>query len=96
MSAPEEPQPEDVVIEVGRTEGEASAPEACCELHNANCEPPGDLCCYDCGEANHPHHPPGELCVMTIGHKPHCDVFAPVPALRPFGWDCTCREENDA
>lgn len=25
----------------------------CCEMHNINCEPPGDLCCDDCGELNH-------------------------------------------
>lgn len=28
----------------------------CCELHNINCEPSGDLCCGACGEFTHPNH----------------------------------------
>ena len=37
----------------------------CCDLHNRNCEPPSELCCRDCTEANHPMHSPGERCVMS-------------------------------
>lgn len=36
----------------------------CCELHNANCEPPSELCCQWCSEAAHPDHPPGVVCVL--------------------------------
>lgn len=36
----------------------------CCEFHNQNCEPPGDLCCHDCTEARHPVHPNGVTCVL--------------------------------
>ncbi|HEV2376223.1 MAG TPA: hypothetical protein VGS19_29140 [Streptosporangiaceae bacterium] len=36
--------------------------EPCCDLHGRNCEPPGDLCCGECTEANHPNHPRGERC----------------------------------
>lgn len=28
----------------------------CCGLHGRNCEPPGELCCGDCTEADHPGH----------------------------------------
>ena len=28
----------------------------CCDLHNRNCEPPSELCCFDCTEAVHPDH----------------------------------------
>lgn len=27
--------------------------QRCCECHNINCEPPGDLCCFDCPEVDH-------------------------------------------
>jgi len=29
----------------------------CCDLHGVNCEPPSELCCEYCTEANHPNHP---------------------------------------
>lgn len=29
---------------------------SCCDLHGRNCEPPGDLCCENCTEADHPAH----------------------------------------
>jgi hypothetical protein len=28
----------------------------CCEMHNRNCEPPGDLCCGHCTEFHHGWH----------------------------------------
>jgi hypothetical protein len=34
----------------------------CCELHNVNCEPPGDLCCSDCSETI--HYGPHAGCVL--------------------------------
>jgi hypothetical protein len=37
----------------------------CCDLHNAHCEPPGELCCHECTEAAHPDHPRGASCVLT-------------------------------
>ncbi|HEU4543315.1 MAG TPA: hypothetical protein VFR23_19450 [Jiangellaceae bacterium] len=39
----------------------------CCDLHNRNCEPPSELCCWACTEANHPNHLPRERCVMGGG-----------------------------
>jgi hypothetical protein len=30
--------------------------EPCCDLHGRNCEPPSELCCYNCTEADHPGH----------------------------------------
>lgn len=40
----------------------------CCDLHNHNCEPPGDLCCYRCAEAAHDTfptpHADGTRCVL--------------------------------
>lgn len=40
----------------------------CCEDHNEHCEPPGDLCCYECPEAAHDtfpiRHADGSPCVM--------------------------------
>jgi hypothetical protein len=36
----------------------------CCDLHNARCEPPSELCCGDCSEATHPNHPPDTPCVL--------------------------------
>jgi len=40
-------------------------PTACCDLHNAHCEPPSDLCCRRCTEAAHPLHPAGVPCVLA-------------------------------
>ena len=37
----------------------------CCGLHNRNCEPPFELCCQDCTEADHPRHPPGMPCILA-------------------------------
>jgi hypothetical protein len=45
----------------------------CCDMHGRNCEPPGDLCCWECTEARHGGwtddrgvqrfgHPRGEVC----------------------------------
>lgn len=28
----------------------------CCDLHGRNCEPPSELCCENCTEADHPGH----------------------------------------
>ena len=28
----------------------------CCDLHGRNCEPPSELCCENCTEADHPAH----------------------------------------
>jgi hypothetical protein len=36
----------------------------CCDLHNAHCEPPSDLCCNQCTEAAHPYHHPAYPCVL--------------------------------
>jgi hypothetical protein len=37
----------------------AAAPTACCDFHNQHCEPPGELCCQQCAEIDHPDHPDG-------------------------------------
>ena len=28
----------------------------CCDLHNEHCEPPSELCCWQCTEAHHGLH----------------------------------------
>jgi hypothetical protein len=33
-------------------------------MHSRNCEPPSELCCEDCTEADHPRHPPGVPCIL--------------------------------
>lgn len=38
----------------------------CCDLHGSNCEPPSELCCRYCTEANHPDHPNVD-CVLRQG-----------------------------
>jgi hypothetical protein len=49
----------------------------CCGMHNRNCEPPSELCCWDCTEARHggwtdPRgvqrygHPAGEICINPV------------------------------
>lgn len=49
----------------------------CCDMHNRNCEPPGDLCCGECTEARHAGwvnedgrqqhgHPFGEKCSNPV------------------------------
>lgn len=30
--------------------------EYCCDMHNRNCEPPSELCCWECTEIEHPRH----------------------------------------
>lgn len=44
-------------------------PKPCCEIHNEHCEPPGDLCCYECTEAAHDMfpipHADGSRCVLA-------------------------------
>lgn len=43
--------------------------EPCCDMHNEHCEPPGDLCCWDCTEAAHDSFPvphgDGSVCVLV-------------------------------
>ena len=36
----------------------------CCDLHGSHCEPPSELCCWQCTEAAHPEHPTGVACVL--------------------------------
>lgn len=43
-----------------------SAITVCCEMHNEHCEPPAELCCWMCSEANHPDHPAGMVCVLAV------------------------------
>jgi hypothetical protein len=42
--------------------------DRCCESHNINCEPPGDLCCRACPEVDHYHaltnEHPHPVCVL--------------------------------
>lgn len=40
----------------------------CCELHGPRCEPPGELCCRWCVEADHPTHAGDTLCVLAVDH----------------------------
>ncbi|MEV1013863.1 hypothetical protein AB0I89_24220 [Micromonospora sp. NPDC049801] len=51
--------------------------EPCCDLHNVHCEPPSELCCYQCAEAAHPEHPRGVRCVLEAAAK----------SDRPKGYD---------
>ena len=37
----------------------------CCDLHNRNCEPPSELCCWECAEVDHPEHRGGTACVLA-------------------------------
>lgn len=40
----------------------------CCDMHNRNCEPPSELCCWECTEAGHNGpgpHPDGTACVLA-------------------------------
>jgi hypothetical protein len=36
----------------------------CCPDHGIHCEPPSELCCEECTEAQHPQHPAGVVCVL--------------------------------
>ncbi len=42
--------------------------ELCCDLHGHNCEPPSELCCWECTEAAHDsfpiRHNDGTPCVL--------------------------------
>lgn len=42
-----------------------TTPPPCCDMHNQHCEPPAELCCNRCSEANHPFHPPGVSCTWA-------------------------------
>lgn len=42
----------------------AGPPPSCCNMHNEHCEPPSELCCHSCPEADHPQHPAGVWCVL--------------------------------
>jgi hypothetical protein len=63
--------------------------EPCCDLHGRNCEPPSELCCQDCTEANHPDHPHGEKCsnpdlsnMQVVGTKEdRIWIMFPKPAM---------------
>jgi hypothetical protein len=46
--------------------------EPCCDLHGRNCEPPSELCCGNCTEANHPDHPAGETCSNPVLSNAQC------------------------
>jgi hypothetical protein len=39
--------------------------QPCCDMHNRHCEPPSELCCWQCTEADHPRHPQGVVCTWT-------------------------------
>lgn len=43
---------------------------ACCDMHNRNCEGPGDLCCWSCTEDDHPWHRDGSVCVLVTAEEP--------------------------
>jgi hypothetical protein len=49
--------------------GATLRPRPCCDLHNENCEPSGDLCCQECTEAAHATFPvphlDGSHCVLN-------------------------------
>lgn len=38
----------------------------CCTMHNNHCEPPSELCCWECSEAHHPEHPDGVACTWNL------------------------------
>jgi hypothetical protein len=45
----------------------------CCEFHNANCEPPSELCCDWCSERAHPDH---LLAACVLASSPESTVLA--------------------
>lgn len=65
----------------------------CCELHNVNCEPQGDLCCDDCAEIDHNHSLTGErdhpVCVLDpcicTSEQQHVGTTQPGYAGAPIG-----------
>lgn len=65
--------------------------DVCCDLHNRNCEPPSELCCWRCTESQHPWHADGSECALTGWFEPPTTLRErrlPVPA-RPNalgGW----------
>jgi hypothetical protein len=38
----------------------------CCTMHSNHCEPPSELCCWECSEARHPGHPAGVACTWNL------------------------------
>ena len=65
----------------------------CCDLHGRNCEPPSELCCWQCTEAQHGAwmdvrgrqrygHPPGEECSAP---DPADEVVKILTAALPAG-----------
>jgi uncharacterized Zn finger protein (UPF0148 family) len=66
----------------------ARADGVCCDLHNRNCEPPGELCCAGCTEAGHPEHADGRACIAP-------DLSRKSPGRDPFGGPChLCAAES--
>jgi hypothetical protein len=65
--------------------GSNSHPEVCCDLHGVRCEPPSELCCGDCTEANHPHHPTGVLCVLDESTTAYEEIGALRTVCRDAG-----------
>lgn len=65
------------------------AAQRCCELHNVNCEPPGDLCCDGCPEVDHGALLGHRRCVLvTCGCRSvqqHLDTTQPGYAGDPVG-----------
>jgi hypothetical protein len=58
------------------------AAQRCCEVHNINCEAPGDLCCGACAEFTHPNHSTSiERCVLARcdcqSEQAHLDATKP-------------------
>ena len=47
-------RPAMTMAEINRALGIPKRP--CCDLHGRNCEPPSELCCENCTEADHPGH----------------------------------------
>ena len=43
------------------------ADDRCCDMHNAHCEPPSELCCGDCTEIHHGMHSCGDVSGLVAG-----------------------------
>lgn len=61
----------------GTVHARNASPGQCCDLHGRNCEPPSELCCWECTEARHGGwtdghgkwrygHPAGETCSNPV------------------------------
>jgi hypothetical protein len=71
--------------------GATLVPDVCCDMHNRNCEPPSELCCWRCTEAAHDNfpvpHADGSACVLadaretreTLGQQTTYDPDVMVP-----------------